>query len=40
MVSLGNNRFSGGKNEAGFFGWVVNAGATVEVDGKPVAAGR
>jgi leucyl aminopeptidase (aminopeptidase T) len=40
MVSLGNNRSYGGKNEAGFFGWVVNAGVTVEVDGKPVALGR
>jgi leucyl aminopeptidase (aminopeptidase T) len=36
MVSLGTNQFYGGKNPARFFGWVINAGATVEVDGKPL----
>ncbi|MFZ0829795.1 MAG: hypothetical protein WAN40_01510 [Thermoplasmata archaeon] len=36
MVSLGNNKFYGGKNSAPFFQWVINAGATVEVDGKPL----
>jgi leucyl aminopeptidase (aminopeptidase T) len=39
-VSLGSNKFYGGKNEAGFFGWVVNAGVAVEVDGKPLPLGR
>ncbi|MGC2288742.1 MAG: hypothetical protein WA688_02650 [Thermoplasmata archaeon] len=40
MVSLGNNRFSGGKNTSPFFAWVINVGATVAVDGKPLALGR
>jgi leucyl aminopeptidase (aminopeptidase T) len=41
MVSLGNNQFyPGGKNRANFFGWIINAGATVEVDGKPLQIGR
>jgi leucyl aminopeptidase (aminopeptidase T) len=40
MVSLGNNQFIGGKNKASFFGWAINAGATVEVDGKPLKIGR
>jgi leucyl aminopeptidase (aminopeptidase T) len=40
MVSLGNNRFYGGKNKSAFFGWVINAGATVEVDGKPLPIGK
>lgn len=40
MVSLGANRFYGGKNAASFFGWTINAGATVEVDGKVVPIGR
>jgi leucyl aminopeptidase (aminopeptidase T) len=39
MVSLGNNQFYGGKNSASFFAWVINAGATVEVDGKPLQIG-
>ncbi|MGA8603652.1 MAG: aminopeptidase [Thermoplasmata archaeon] len=37
MVSVGGNRNAGGKNAAPFFGWVVNKGATVEVDGRPLA---
>jgi leucyl aminopeptidase (aminopeptidase T) len=36
MVSVGGNRNLGGKNTAAFFGWAVNAGARVEVDGKPL----
>jgi len=36
MVSVGGNRQLGGKNLANFFGWGVVAGATVEVDGKPL----
>ncbi len=35
-VSVGGNRGYGGKNESPFFGWIVNAGATVEVDGRPL----
>jgi leucyl aminopeptidase (aminopeptidase T) len=35
-VSVGGNTGLGGKNPSPFFGWVVNAGATLEVDGKPV----
>jgi leucyl aminopeptidase (aminopeptidase T) len=34
MVSVGSNRFAGGKNKSPFFGWAVLAGATVEIDGK------
>ena len=37
MVSVGGNRQFGGKNTARFFGWAINAGATVEVDGKPLS---
>jgi leucyl aminopeptidase (aminopeptidase T) len=40
MVSLGNNQFYGGKNFAKFFGWVINAGAALEVDGKPLPIGH
>ncbi|HLN50450.1 MAG TPA: aminopeptidase [Thermoplasmata archaeon] len=40
MVALGGNRGFGGKNTSPFFGWVVNQGATVEVDGRPVPIGR
>ena len=40
MVSLGNNRFYGGKNLSNLFAWVINAGAAVEVDGKPLQMGR
>jgi leucyl aminopeptidase (aminopeptidase T) len=40
MVSLGNNRFIGGKNKASFFGWAINAGAKVEVDGKTLPIGK
>ncbi len=36
MVSVGGNGFQGGKNRSSFFGWAINAGATVEVDGRPV----
>jgi leucyl aminopeptidase (aminopeptidase T) len=39
-VSVGGNRGLGGQNSAQFFGWVVNAGATVEVDGKALRIGR
>ncbi len=36
-VSVGNNEFiPGGKNKANFTGIVVNVGARVEVDGKPL----
>jgi len=40
MVSVGGNRFAGGKNASPFFGWVINAGATVEVDGRELTIGR
>jgi hypothetical protein len=40
MVSVVGSRRTGGKNAAPFFGWVVNQGATVEVDGKPLSARR
>jgi leucyl aminopeptidase (aminopeptidase T) len=40
MISVGNNQFLGGKNKSPFFGWAINAGATVEVDGKPVPIGH
>jgi leucyl aminopeptidase (aminopeptidase T) len=40
MVSLGNNEFYGGKNSVNFFQWVINAGATVEVDGKQLQFGK
>lgn len=40
MVSVGGNRSLGGKNESPFFGWVVTAGATVEVDGRPLSLPR
>ncbi|MGI0071734.1 MAG: aminopeptidase [Thermoplasmata archaeon] len=37
MVSVGMNRFNpGGKNMSSFFGFAVNAGARVEVDGHPL----
>jgi leucyl aminopeptidase (aminopeptidase T) len=39
MVSVGNNQFQGGKNKSPFFGFVVNVGATLEVDGVPLPLG-
>ena len=39
LVSLGNSQFYGGPNKSPFFGFVVNAGATVEVDGVPLRIG-
>lgn len=35
-VSVGGNQHFGGKNRSPFFGWAVLAGATVEVDGRPL----
>jgi leucyl aminopeptidase (aminopeptidase T) len=40
MVTVGGNRQLGGKNASPFFGWIVNAGATVEVDGRALPIGR
>lgn len=40
MVSLGNNQFYGGQNKSPFFGFVINAGAHVEVDGTRLPIGR
>jgi len=37
LVSIGGNGNLGGKNRSPFFGWSILAGATVEVDGKPLA---
>ncbi len=34
MVSVGGNQGFGGRNRASFFGWAINAGASVEVDGR------
>jgi leucyl aminopeptidase (aminopeptidase T) len=36
MVSVGGNRSIGGSNGASFFGWAINVGARVEIDGRPV----
>ena len=36
-VSVGGNQYLGGKNRSRFFGWAVTAGATVAVDGRPIA---
>lgn len=36
LVSVGGNRFFGGKNPSPFFGFAVNAGATLEIDGRAV----
>ena len=40
MVSVGGNRGAGGKNVSPLFGWVINAGATVEVDGRVISGPR
>jgi leucyl aminopeptidase (aminopeptidase T) len=40
LVGVGGNRGLGGKNTSPFFGWVVNAGATIEVDGHPLVFRR
>jgi leucyl aminopeptidase (aminopeptidase T) len=39
-VAVGGNRGLGGKNPSPFFGWVVNSGATVEIDGRPLQLRR
>jgi leucyl aminopeptidase (aminopeptidase T) len=36
MVSVGGNEHLGGKNKSPMFGFLVNVGAKVEIDGKPV----
>lgn len=36
MVTVGGNRFAGGKNKSPFFGFAVNVGARIEVDGRPL----
>jgi leucyl aminopeptidase (aminopeptidase T) len=36
MVTLGGNKFVGGKNPSDFFGWAITAGARIEVDGTPL----
>lgn len=36
LVAVGGNASLGGKNKSPFFGFVVNAGARLEVDGRPV----
>ena len=40
MVSVGGNRNLGGKNKSPFFGWAVNAGGTVKVDGRALPMPR
>lgn len=40
LVSVGGNRRFGGVNASPFFGWGVNAGASVEVDGRPLTIRR
>jgi leucyl aminopeptidase (aminopeptidase T) len=40
MVTVGGNRNLGGSNASPFFGWVVNVGATVEVDGREITPHR
>ncbi|HTT72839.1 MAG TPA: aminopeptidase [Thermoplasmata archaeon] len=39
LVSVGGNRMAGGKNPSSLFGFVINAGAKIEVDGKPLPLG-
>ncbi|MCI4326199.1 MAG: aminopeptidase [Thermoplasmata archaeon] len=39
MVSVGQSSFYGGPNKSPFFGWLISAGATLEVDGKPLPLG-
>jgi hypothetical protein len=34
LVAVGGNRFTGGKNRSPFFGFAVNAGAHLEIDGR------
>lgn len=36
LVSVGGNQNLGGRNRSPFFGWGVLAGATVELDGRPL----
>jgi leucyl aminopeptidase (aminopeptidase T) len=40
LVSVGNSRGVGGSNPSPFSGFVVNVGATIEIDGKVVPLGR
>lgn len=41
LISIGNNDLAGGANKAKFRGYAMIGGATVEVDGNPIArAGR
>ncbi len=36
MVAVGGNRFIDGRNRSPFFGFAINVGARVEVDGRPL----
>ena len=36
MVSVGTNTFFGGKNASSFFGFAIDAGATIEIDGRTI----
>lgn len=40
LVSVGGNRYVGGKNKSPFFGWAVIAGATAEIDGQSLPLSR
>ncbi|MCI4345990.1 MAG: hypothetical protein L3K07_04485 [Thermoplasmata archaeon] len=39
LISVGNNTFAGGTNKAKMRGFVMIAGADVEIDGKPIISG-
>ncbi len=36
MVSVGGNKYAGGRNTSSFFGFAICAGGSVEIDGRPV----
>jgi leucyl aminopeptidase (aminopeptidase T) len=39
LISVGNNTFAGGSNKAKSRGYVMIAGADIEIDGKPIVTG-
>ena len=39
LISVGNNTFAGGTNKSSLRGFVMIAGADVDVDGKTIVAG-
>lgn len=40
LVSVGGNAFLGGRNTASNFGFAINAGASLELDGRPIPIPR